>query len=265
MIFSEALLLSIIANYSLPFVRISACIMSMMAFGSGSVPSVVKLGLAIAVTIVMVPSIPPLSQDIYLLSPTYFVLVGYQILIGIMLGFITQFISQIFVIAGQVIAMQTGLGFASLVDPVSGSNTPVVGQFFTVLTMLMFFQVDGHIAVFYLIHMSFTALPIGMNGLFDIPFVEIAKFGSVMFYIALSLSISSICAMLLVNFTFGVLTRAAPQLNIFSMGFAVSLVCGIIVLKLVMSGFSSHFINSMNKVFDLGCRVVGESCPNVFY
>jgi flagellar biosynthetic protein FliR len=260
---SEFLIQNGMINLLLPFVRIAAVLMSMFALSSNSVPGMIRLTLALAVTYVMASTIEPV-KDVDLFTVRGFVLVGYQILIGLMIGFATQFISQIFVVAGQVVAMQTGLGFASLVDPVSGTNTPVVGQFFTVLSTILFFVLNGHLVLFKLIYLSFTTLPISLEGFFDIPFLEIVKFGSVMFQVALSLSISSICAMLLVNFTFGVMTRAAPQLNIFSMGFAVSMACGLIILSLVLSGFMIHYIDALNGVFGLACSVVNLECPVVF-
>src|SRR5574344_350994 len=140
----------------------------------------------------VLPSVPPLPIDIPMFSPASFVLVGYQMLIGIIIGFITQFISQIFVVAGQVIAMQTGLGFASLVDPVSGTNTPVVGQFFTVLATLLFFVVDGHLFLFRLVLESFNTLPMGnflpAQGLHDF-----ILFAGTMFKAGLAMAMSSIC------------------------------------------------------------------------
>ena len=245
--FSESYLIAAIAVYMWPFIRIAACLMAMFTIGSQSVPVLVRLALAVAVTWCMCETIT----------------VGREFLIGITIGFITQFIAQIFVVGGQVIAMQTGLGFASLVDPVSGTNTPVVGQFFTVLTTLLFLVIDGHLMLLRMLRLSFFALPISAT-MPDIPWTEIARFGSFMFMIALGLSISSICAMLLVNFTFGVMTRAAPQLNIFSLGFAISMLAGLIILKMVLSGFWIHFEDAMNKVFNLGCTILGTSCPNVF-
>ncbi|MGN1393919.1 MAG: flagellar biosynthetic protein FliR [Succinivibrionaceae bacterium] len=262
--FSQAYLLDLMSIYILPFVRISSCLMAMFAIGSQSVPGNIKLALALAITIGMLPTIPNLPEHVDILSSKAFVLVGYQVIVGLALGFITQFISQIFVVAGQVVAMQTGLGFASMVDPVSGTNTPVIGQFFTVLATILFFIIDGHIVFFKMVHLSFTTLPMTMTGFFNLPFFEITKFGSVMFILAISMSISSICAMLLVNFTFGVMTKAAPQLNIFSMGFSVSLICGIIVLKLVLSSFMSHYIDAVNKSFELGCSFIGISCNSIF-
>ncbi len=263
-ILSDEALFSFFASLVLPFLRISSCIMAMFALGGRNIPSIVKLTLSILLTIAFLPTIPEVKNAPDPLSPAFFVLAGYQVIIGVMIGYVTQFLSQIFVVAGQVVAMQTGLGFASLVDPVSGANTPVVGQFFTVLATILFFCVNGHLVLFKLVWMSFTTLPVGFEGFFDLPFVEVAKFGSLMFTMALSLSISSICAMLLVNFTFGVMTRAAPQLNIFSMGFAVSLLCGMIILRMVVSGFSRHYTEALNKVFELGCSVVNTSCSGIF-
>ena len=120
------MIFSFLASLILPFLRISSCIMAMFALGSRSVPSVVKLSLSLALTVIIYPMVPEMRNIPDIFSPGFFLLSGYQIIIGIMLGYATQFISQIFVVAGQVVAMQTGLGFASLVDPVSGSNTPVV-------------------------------------------------------------------------------------------------------------------------------------------
>ena len=264
MVLSEEMILSFLASLILPFMRVSSCVMAMFALGSRSVPSVVKLTLSLALAVIVYPLVPEMQNIPDIFSPGFFLLAGYQIIIGIMLGYATQFISQIFVVAGQVVAMQTGLGFASLVDPVSGSNTPVVGQFFTVLATILFFVVNGHLVLFRLLAESFVTLPVGFEGFFSIPYMEFARFGSLMFSLALSLSLSSICAMLLVNFTFGVMTRAAPQLNIFSLGFAVSLLCGLIVLRLVLSGFMRHWNEAMNRVFDLSCSLINTSCPGIF-
>lgn len=261
---TNELIANALVNLVLPFVRIAAVLMSMFALSSANVPVIIRLTLALAVTFVMASTLEPV-KDIDLFTVKGFVLVGYQLLIGLLIGFLTQFISQVFVVAGQVVAMQTGLGFASLVDPVSGTNTPVVGQFFTVLTTILFFVLNGHLVLFKLVYLSFTTLPISLDGFFDIPFIEIAKFGSVMFQVALALSISSICAMLLVNFTFGVMSRAAPQLNIFSMGFAVSMACGLIILTLVLSAFMIHYVEALNKVFALACSMVNYECPVIFY
>src|SRR5574344_1149936 len=261
--FSEELLLSTLASFVWPFVRISAVLMSMFAFSSQSVPVIIRMVLALVITFVMLPSLPPLPIDIPMFSPASFVLVGYQMLIGIIIGFITQFISQIFVVAGQVIAMQTGLGFASLVDPVSGTNTPVVGQFFTVLCTLVFFCINGHIIFFSLLLESFNTLPMGnflpAQGLHDF-----ILFAGTMFKVGLAMAMSSICTMLVVNFTLGVMTKAAPQLNIFSLGFAVTMIVGLFVLLFSLNAFTSNFSHNFNEVLSSACSLVNTSCGDVF-
>ena len=177
-------------------------------------------------------------------------------------GLCTLFISQAFIIAGQAVAMQTGLGFASLVDPVSGTNSPVVGQFFTVLCTLVFFSVDGHLIFLRLLLESFKALPMGEAlPLYGIR--EFVIFSGSMFKAGLAMSMSAICTMLVVNFTLGVMTKAAPQLNIFSLGFAVSMIVGLSVLFLSLNAFMSNFTHNFNEVFNTACSLVGMSCEGI--
>ena len=158
--------------------------------------------------------------------------------------------------------MQTGLGFASLVDPVSGTNSPVVGQFFTVLCTLVFFGLDGHLIFFRLLLESFTTLPIGeflpLHGL-----QEIIYFSGSMFKAGLAMAISAICTMLVVNFTLGVMTKAAPQLNVFSLGFAITMIIGLVVLYLSLNAFMSNFTHNFNDVFNAACSLISTSCDGI--
>ena len=176
----------------------------------------------------------------------------------------TQFLSQSFVIAGQAVAMQTGLGFASMVDPVSGTNAPVVGQFFTVLTTLTFLALDGHLVFLRLLLLSFTTLPIGPQIFSPTELTYIFYFGATMFQCALAMAIAAICTMLVVNFTFGVMTRAAPQLNVFSMGFSVSMVAGLLVLWYCLAAFMGNFTAAVNAVMESTCSLMGTSCSGVW-
>ena len=119
--------------------------------------------------------------------------------------------------------MQSGLGFASLVDPASGMNVPAIGQFFLILSSLLFWVMDGHLAYLQFVVASFETLPIPTENLSSIKFREIVEWGSWMFATALSLALAPITAMLLINFSFGIMTRAAPQLNIFAIGFPITM------------------------------------------
>ncbi len=160
--------------------------------------------------------------------------------------------------------MQTGLGFASLVDPVSGTNAPVVGQFFTILATLVFLALNGHLAFIRLMLESFNTVPIGSGMLPPDGLYGIAAFGTFMFQGAVAMALSSICTMLIVNFTLGVMTRAAPQLNIFSLGFAISMIVGISTIVISLGAFMGNFTADLNEVISASCSLIGTVCNDVF-
>ena len=202
----------------------------------------------------------PAMPEVPLFSGNGLLITVQQVLIGVAIGFASQLLSQTFVLAGQVIAMQTSLGFASLVDPINGGSSPVIGQFYLMLGALVFFAVDGHIAMLHLMMMSFTTLPVSTTGLSLPSMQSLYGFMTVMLQMALSVSLAAIVAMLLINFAFGVMTRAAPQLNIFSMGFAVSMVCGLLILWLSLGGFMEHFLQHWSQVQGLMCTLIQTQC-----
>ena len=262
--FLEPISLTAIAQLVWPLCRIAAFFGSMFAISSRSIPMLTKALTAMAITLCMLPNIPDLAPNTEPFSVYGILVTIKEVLIGLALGMVTLFVSQAFIIAGQAVAMQTGLGFASLVDPVSGTNTPVVGQFFTVLCTLVFFSINGHLLFFNLLLESFTTLPMGSfiptNSLNDLMF-----FSGSMFKAGLAMSMSAICTMLVVNFTLGVMTKAAPQLNIFSLGFAISMIVGIAVLTFSLGAFMSNFYNNFNELFSTACSLVGKECSDVLH
>lgn len=253
--FTESVINQYLADFILPLTRVSALIMSMIGLGSKTIPTKVKLFLSLAVTFAIMPAIPP-SNVGDLFSFMTVLLIGQQILIGIMLGLITMMVLNTFTLAGQIIAMQTGLGFASLVDPASGLNVPAVGQFFLVLSTLLFWTMDGHLTYIQFVVTSFTTLPIPMEGFEAVKFKEITEWGGWMFATALSLALAPVTAMLLINFSFGIMTRAAPQLNIFSIGFPVTMISGLIIMWLTMGNFFTHFESQWERALDFSCYLI---------
>ena len=247
-----------------PLCRIGGFFMAFTTFSAGSVPTRVRALMAFTVTFCMLPNIPAIDTPYQSFSVLGIVTTISQVIIGAGLGFITQYLVQCFVLAGQAIAMQTGLGFASLVDPVSGTNAPVVGQFFTVLCTFVFLAMDGHLVFIRLLLLSFETIPISTDG-FTYPKLEsIIFFGATMFQCALSTAMAAICALLVVNFTFGVMTRAAPQLNVFSMGFAVSMIVGLSVLVISLNAFMGNFTIAINALMSSTCTLMGTSCEGIF-
>ena len=254
--FTESVINQYLADFLLPLTRISALIMAMIGFGSKTIPMRVKLFLCISITVAVMPAIPPSPVE-SLFAFDSFLLIAEQLLVGVLIGFVTVIVVNTFTLAGQIIAMQTGLGFASLVDPASGMNVPAVGQFFLILSTLLFWALDGHLAFLQFVVISFETIPIGGDGIETVKFKEIVLWASWMFITALSLALAPITAMLLVNFSFGIMTRAAPQLNIFAIGFPITMCAGLIIMWLTMGNFLVHFELQWERAIEFTQYLIG--------
>lgn len=216
-----------VASFILPLFRIGAVLMTMPIFGTTLVPKRVRLYFALAITVVVVPGLPPMPQ-VHALDLSALLLIAEQIIIGALMGLSLQLFFQAFVVAGQIISIQMGMGFASMVDPTNGVSAAVIGQFLTMLVTLLFLGMNGHLVVFEVLTESFTTMPVGSAMLIN-HFWELAnKLGWVL-GAAMLLVMPAITALLVVNIAFGVMTRAAPQLNIFSVGFPLILVLGLVI------------------------------------
>ena len=253
--FTESVINQYLADFILPFTRVSALVMTMIGFGARTIPAPIKLFLCVTVTFVIMPAIPPTNVE-ELFSFKTFLTIGQQMLIGTSLGFITVMVVNTFTLAGQIIAMQSGLGFASLVDPASGMNVPAVGQFFLILSTLLFWTMDGHLAYLQFIVASFDTMPIGGEHFASIKYKEIVLWGGWMFATALSLALAPLTAMLLINFSFGIMTRAAPQLNIFAIGFPITMMAGLLIMWLTFGNFLTHFELQWQRALDFSCYLI---------
>jgi flagellar biosynthetic protein FliR len=212
----------------LPLFRVASMLMVMPVFGTTLIPRRVRLYFAVAITVCIAPSLPPMPA-VSPLDLSGLMLIAEQILVGAVLGFSLQLFFQAFAVAGQIVAIQMGMGFASMVDPANGVSVAVIGQFFTMLVTLLFLSMNGHLVVFEVLTESFTTLPVG-SGLMTAHYWELAgKLGWVL-GAALLLVLPAVTALLVVNIAFGVMTRAAPQLNIFSIGFPLTLVLGLFIV-----------------------------------
>jgi len=260
MVFSAGFLLDWLATYFWAFCRIASMLMVMVAVGSRTTPMRIRLFYALAVTLAVLPVIPPAPAEIELFSLASALVILQQVLIGIAIGTVSIFVVQTFVVAGQVIAMQTSLGFASMADPMNGQSSPVVGQFYLLLVTLLFLTVDGHLLMIEMIVRSFDTLPVSTHGLLATDYEKLAGWFSLMFRAALAFSIASMVAMLLVNLSFGIMTKAAPQLNIFSLGFSISMVFGLFVLWVTLVNVPIHFENQWLRGISLMCELLNDVC-----
>ena len=228
-----------LGQFLLPLFRIASMLMVMPVIGTQLVPIRVRLYLSLAICLALAPNLPPMPQ-VDAVSLQAMLLIGEQVLIGVMLGFVLQLYFHLFIVAGQIIAMQMGLGFASMVDPTNGVSVPVLGQFLLMLVTLLFLAMNGHLVVFEVLAESFVTLPVG-EGLMADHYWTLAGKLSWVIAAGLLLALPVITALLIVNLSFGVMTRAAPQLNIFSIGFPLTLVLGLFIFWVGLSDFLAHF------------------------
>ncbi|MGF1758356.1 flagellar type III secretion system protein FliR [Photobacterium sagamiensis] len=260
MTYPSALLLDWIANYFWPLTRISAMMMAMTFFGARFVSPKIRLYLAVTITFAVMPVLPQVPADIALLSLQGFITTGQQVIIGVAMGMVTQFITQTFVLVGQILGMQSSLGFASMVDPANGQNTPVLGQLYLFLAIMLFLSTDGHLAMLNMVVLSFKTLPIGKAMLQPVDYYQLTEWFGHMFKAALNMALAGVIALLTVNLSFGVMTRAAPQLNIFSLGFSLALLLGLLISWFLVMGMLPQYEYNWQFGFEQICSLVRVDC-----
>jgi flagellar biosynthetic protein FliR len=148
------------------------------------------------------------------------------------MGFTIRLIFASVEMAGDIAGMQMGLGFASFYDPQNASFTPIVAQFLGILAALIFLAADGHLYMLATMADSFRDFPIGTNMLSANAFRTAAEWGSSLFSNSLQFALPLIGALLITNLALGILTRSAPQLNIFAVGFPITIAVGFVTLML---------------------------------
>lgn len=244
-----------IGGMMLSFTRIAAMLTAAPLFGARTISVRIRISLALVLALMLQPILPP-APPLDLLSFHMILAVGRELLVGAMIGFVLQLVFAALAIAGEVIALGMGLGFASLVDPDKGVQVPVVGQVLVILATLMFLALDGHLALMSFMVLSFTGLPLGGTLPFD-NFAAIARWGSVMYGHAVMIALPAVGALLLANISMGVVTRAAPQLNIFAVGFPMTLMLGFLLLWSIVGPTSARFAELLGAGFGFIGALVG--------
>lgn len=248
--FSAAEITALLGSFLWPFFRVGAMLTAAPVTGAQSVPVRVRLGLALAITAIIAPVLPP-APAVDAFSLPSLMIIAQQILIGAVMGFAFQLVFGAVIAGSQIVATQVGLGFSAMVDPANGQQVAVLGQFYVMVTTLLFLGMNGHLMLIELLVDSFRTLPISPDGLDRDAFYVLASWGSRLFADAVWLSLPAVGSLLVVNVAMGVMTRAAPQLNIFSVGFGITLIVGFIVVSVTLESVVPQFTAMANEGFDL--------------
>jgi len=225
---------TLLATFIWPLSRILALVAAAPILGNPSIPVRVKLGLAIMITILVVPTVEKSLPQIDPSTGIGLIILLQQLIIGVAIGFVMRIVFVAVEMAGELIGLQMGLGFAIFFDPQNSGQIDIIGRFLGVIASLAFLAIDGHLMMIALISQSFATLPVGPDVITNITFTTLANWGGEIFKSGLQLSLPVLTALLITNLALGVLTRAAPQLNIFAVGFPITLSIGLFVLALSM-------------------------------
>ena len=166
-----------------------------------------------------------------------------------MMGLILQIVFAAVSAAGEFIALSMGLGFAMMVDPNSGVQTPVISQLFVILGTLVFVSIGGHLILIELLLDSFRLWPIGEPQLEMAMVWDVLQWSVLLFSGAAMIALPAMVVLLLTNSAIGVISRAAPSLNVFAVGFPLTLLMGIMVLIVLLPSFMGNVQNLWFQAF----------------
>jgi flagellar biosynthetic protein FliR len=235
-----------------PLVRIGGVLATAPVLGARMVPARVRVVLALLLTLALAPVLPPLSAQTLAIAPfaaDWFLELARQLLIGIAMGFVLLLVFEAVTLGGELIAYGMGLSFAQLVDPLRGAGTPVVGQILTIAATLLFLSGGGHLRLIEALAASFTSLPVG-GSVFDPALLKtLALWGGMLFTGGLQLALPVVIALLLVNLAFGVMNRSAPALNAMSVGFPISLIAGMLLMRFSLPTLQTVLAAMLDQAF----------------
>jgi len=225
------------AVFFYPFFRILAMITSAPVLGARGSPMRIKVGFAIVITIIIAPTLKDIPQ-VDPGSGMGLLIIAQQIAIGLSMGMAMRIVFSAVEMAGNLIGLQMGLGFATFFDPQNSSQTPVIGSFLGMLAILVFLSLNGHQLMIEAVAHSFRELPILAQPYSAAGWKTLARWGREIFLGGVLLSLPVIAALLITNISIGIMTRAAPQLNIFAVGFPITMLAGFAVLSLSLPYFT---------------------------
>jgi flagellar biosynthesis protein FliR len=238
-----------IVAFFFPLARILALLVSAPPFNNTGLSGQIRLMLGLTIALAITPALPAAPQ-LDAASGTGLLILAQQMLIGLAMGFSLRLVFSAIDMAGNMIGMQMGLGFATAYDPQSASQTAVISEFIGMLGLLVFMAINGHLMVITTLVASFSSLPIGVGVLENGTWLNIANAGGVIFSSGVLLSLPIVVALLITNIALGVLGRVAPQLNLMAIGFPVTIILGFVALLVSMSYLSAP----LQRLFEFGLQ-----------
>ena len=238
-----------------PVLRIGGFVLTAPAASEAAVPRLVKIVLTLALAFLMAPLVQ-VPAELSIFSAAGMLSAVLELLIGVSIGMVVYLAFEALVFAGQSISLTMGLGFATLVDPQRGAQTTVLGQMFMIFGMLTYLAINGHLVLLGTLAESFQTLPIGAAHIDEGFLLSVVLWGARVFESGLLIALPAVIALVIVNLALGVVTRAAPQLNLFGIGFTITLMCGFFVLIAGLDGIMTGISSLINSALTAAAELV---------
>lgn len=235
-------------EFILCLLRVAAVVGSTPVFSGSQAPKRIRAGLCLILAVLLFPQIQ-LDISLAEASTIHLVLLGgYEIMVGLLLGFVGQLLFFAAQFGGTVIGYQMGFAAANIVDPQSNQQIQLLSQFQSVIAMLVFLAVDGHHIFFRALARSFDVVPPGTVGHAEQAVPYIIDLTSKMFVLGLQLSAPILVILLLSDFILGIMSRVFPQLNAFMLKFPISIGVSFILIGLMAELVVSVLQEEYNSV-----------------
>lgn len=248
--FSEAQVLAWITPWLWPLLRMLGLFTTAPVLSMKAVPRRVRTGLAVLIVLAAQPSLPAMPQ-VALGSPESIMLVVQQVLIGLTMGFAARLVLAAIELAGELVGLQMGLNFASFFDPMSGGQATAVSRFYGTCAAWLFVVMDGHLLLMHALVQSFHAFPVDTQPLAFLHTVQPQVWGAEIFKTGIWVALPVLAMLLLVNMVMGLVSRVAPQMNVFSVGFPVTLGVGLTGLWLTLPMMQTPLTMALERMLAL--------------
>ena len=245
--FTEAQILGWITPLLWPFLRALALFSALPVLGTRTVPTRVRIALAAFVALAAQASLPE-PPTVALDSPAAFILVLQQLVVGLALGFSVRLVFAAVEFAGEIIGLQMGLNFAGFFDPVSAASGTATSRFFGTTIAWLFIVVNGHLLVVAALVQSFAAFPASPEPFAFLAAVAPHRWGAELFATGAWIALPLLTMLLFVNFVLGAISRVAPQINVFAVGFPVTLAVGLLGMLLTLPALQSPFTLALERM-----------------
>ena len=245
--FTEAQLLAWLSPLLWPLLRALALLSAMPVLGTRMVPLRVRVGLALLLTLSMQPMLPAMPA-VALDSPAAFALVAQQLVVGVTLGLAARTVFAAVEFAGEVVGLQMGLNYAGFFDPASATQGTVTGRLFGTLVAWLYIVINGHLVVLAALARSFESFPVGGQPLAVLQQLQPQTWGTEIFTLGLWLAMPLIAMLLFVNLVLGVISRVASQMNVFAVGFPITLGVGLLGILMTLPLLEQPFTAALERM-----------------